>query len=400
MVTTQRRHGRTKALLVVVFGAMGFQVGAWALSLPAVVKKLELDVGQLGITLACMAIAGIATTMLSGRIAERITVRIALAIAAAGSGVGYFVMPSLGSFVAFTIGTMATGVGLGMFDVTANAAGSLEEVRSGRTLLSTLHAVFSFAAAGAAVLSYVINGAAGYAPAFWTAGVVCVVGAAAALLLPVANRAHSDESESEDSPEGHDLARIAAAASVLAFVIVCGSFTVDATMEGFAALFIDQLPGQGAAQSAFGLASLYIASAFGRAISTPIINRLGDWRTLLIGLGIVVVGAVVLVWVNASWASAAGMLLIGIGLAPAAPIGYSVMGRTKANDVERATARLTTAGYGAFVLAPLVIGLVGNESLSDAFRLLPILLAVMVLVTVWFGYRQNSLHRRRAQVTA
>lgn len=398
MVTTQRLHGRTKTLLVIVFGAMGFQVGAWALSLPAVVRELDLDVSQLGITLACMAIAGIAATMVSGRIAERITVRVALAIAAAGSGIGYFVLPSLDSFVALTIGAMATGIGLGMFDVTANAAGSLEELRSGKTLLSSLHAVFSFAAAGAAVLSYLINGDSGYAPAFWTAGTVCVVGAAAALLLPVTKRVPAAESESEDSPEGHDLARIAAAASLLAFVIVCGSFTVDATMEGFSALFIDQLPGQGPAQSAFGLAALYLASAFGRTISTPVINRLGDWRTLLIGLGIVVAGAVVLVWVDASWASAAGMLLIGIGLAPAAPIGYSVMGRARANNVERATARLTTAGYGAFVLAPLVIGLVGNESLSDAFRLLPILLAVMVLATVWFGYRQHTLRRRQERV--
>lgn len=396
MVNIQPQHQRARLLLSLVFGAMGFQVGAWALSLPAVVKEIGLDVGQFGFTLSGMAVAGIAATTVSGRIAERITVRLTLALAAAGSGVGYLVMPSLDSFASFTVGAMATGVGLGMYDVAANAAGSLEEVRTGRNLLSSLHAVFSFAAAGAAVLAYLLNGDSGYGPAFWTAGAVCIAGAGAALLLPVAARTPGGETAEDNASEHHDLSRIATAASVLAFVVVCGAFTVDATMEGFSALFIDQLPGQGAAQSALGLASLYLASALGRTVSTPVTRRLGDWRTLLIGLAVVVAGAMVLVWVTAAWASVVGMLLIGVGLAPAAPIGYSVMGRSRADGVERATARLTTAGYGAFVLAPLVISFVGDESLMDAFRLLPYLLATMVLVTVWFGYRERILARRKA----
>lgn len=396
MVNIQPQHQRARLLLGIVFGAMGFQVGAWALSLPAVVKEIGLDVGQFGVTLSGMAVAGVAATTVSGRIAERITVRLTLALAAAGSGVGYLVMPSLDSFASFTAGAMATGVGLGMYDVAANAAGSLEEVRTGRSLLSSLHAVFSFAAASAAVLAYLLNGDSGYGPAFWTAGVVCVAGAGAALLLPVAARTPGGGAAEDNASEHHDLSRIATAASVLAFVVVCGAFTVDATMEGFSALFIDQLPGQGAAQSALGLASLYLASALGRTVSTPVTRRLGDWRTLLIGLGVVVAGAMVLVWVTASWATVVGMLLIGVGLAPAAPIGYSVMGRSRAGGVERATARLTTAGYGTFVLAPLVISFVGDKSLTDAFRLLPYLLAAMVLVTAWFGYRERALARRKA----
>lgn len=387
-------------MLVLAFGAMGFQVGAWALSLPAVVDELDLDVGRIGITLACMAGAGIAATTVSGRIAERITVRLTLALGAAASGFGFLVMPLLDSFITFTIGAMVTGVGLGMFDVAANAAGSLEEHRSGRTLLSKLHAVFSAAAASAAVLAYLLNGETGFAPSFWAAGLACIAGAIAALRLPVADRPTIDTPTSERPCASRDLTRLVTAASVFAFVIVCGAFTVDAALEGFAALFIDQLPGQGAAQSALGLASLYLASAVGRAAATPAIRRLGDWKTLLIGLGIVLTGAIVLVGVGAAWASAVGMLLIGIGLAPAAPIGYSVMGRSRANGVERATARLTTAGYGAFVLAPLVIGAVGSESLSDAFRLLPILLFIMVLVTAWFGHRTHTLGRGGAHEVA
>ncbi|MFI1488736.1 MFS transporter [Streptomyces sp. NPDC020747] len=396
-MSTTEHHRQTGTLLLVVFGAMGFQVGAWALSLPAVVEELDLNVSQLGITLASMALAGCAATTVSGRIAERITVRLTLILSAAASGVGYLIMPMLHSFTAFTIGAVGTGVWLGMFDVAANAAGSLEELRRGKMLLSTLHATFSTAAASAAVLSYLLNGEAGYAPAFWTAGLVCIAGAGAALLLPVAIPPPLDKATQVDTSEGHDLAKVATAASILSFVIICGAFTIDTTMEGFSALFIDQLPGQGTAQSAFGLASLYLAAAISRAASTTVIKRLGDWRTLLIGLGIVVAGAVVLVWVATSWASVVGMLLIGIGLAPAAPIGYSIMGRSRANDVERATARLTTAGYGTFVLTPLVVSAVGSESLSDAFRLLPVMLAIMVLATAWFGYRTHTLGRSEAQ---
>lgn len=390
-MTTARR--RTSSLLIVVFAAMGFQVGAWALSLPPVVARLEMSVGQLGFMLAVMAGAGVAATLAAGRITERITVRRALALAAAWSGVGYAVLPVLSSFPAFTVGAMVTGVGLGLYDVAANAAGSLEEVGSGRSLLPMLHAVFSFAAAAAALLAFLVNGAQDFAPGFWLAGAICLAGAGAALLLPERVRAGPAEASAE--PSGADLTGIATVAVVLAFVIVCGSFAVDATMEGFSALFIQQLPLQGPAQSAIGLAALYLAAALGRSFTSPLIRRLGDWRTLLIGLGLAVAGILVLIVEGSSWGSAVGMLLIGMGLAPAAPIGYSVMGRSRATGVERATARLTTAGYGSFILAPLLVGVIGRESLADAFRLVPGLLAVMLVVTVWFGFRHSARVRQR-----
>jgi Na+/melibiose symporter-like transporter len=267
----------------------------------------------------------------------------------------------------------------------ANAAGSLEERRLGRTFLSGLHAAFSFGAACAVGVTYLLNGPARYNLAFIVAGVVCLLGAAVSLRLPVADGLPMNE----DGVENHDLRPIAVVAAVLAFVVVVGSFTVDTTLEGFSALFIRQIASEGPAQSAVGLAALYLAGALGRTVADRLVRIWGDWRALLGGIATAAVGTVLLTWSDAVWGTVVGMLLIGIGLSPAAPVAYAVRGRSRENDIARATGRLTTAGYATFVLAPLLIGVVGQESLTDAFRLLPIVLALMALATLWFGWRQR-----------
>jgi cytochrome bd-type quinol oxidase subunit 2 len=101
----------------------------------------------------------------------------------------------------------------------ANAAGSLEERRLGRTFLSGLHAAFSFGAACAVGVTYLLNGPARYNLAFIVAGVVCLLGAAVSLRLPVADGLPMNE----DGVENHDLRPIAVVAAVLAFVVVVGS---------------------------------------------------------------------------------------------------------------------------------------------------------------------------------
>lgn len=374
-------------MLIVVFAAMGYQVGAWALSLPAVVTRLGLTVGELGVLLSVTAGAAILATISSGWIATRWTVRTSLAVGAGISGAGYIALPFFDSYVTVTAAAMFTGIGLGLYDVMANAAGSLEERRQGRTFLSGLHAAFSFGAASAVGITYLLNGPDRYQVAFIVAGVVCLVGAAVSLRLPVADGLPM----SEDGAENHDLRPVAIAAAVLAFVVVVGSFAVDTTMEGFSALFIQQIGAEGAAQSATGLAALYLAGALGRTAADRVVRTWGDWPALLGGIAAAAVGTVLLAWSGAPWATVAGMLLIGIGLSPAAPVAYSVLGRSRHdNDVARATGRLTTAGYATFVLAPLLIGLIGQESLSDAFRLLPAVLVLMAGVTVWFGRRQRQ----------
>ncbi|MGW8847982.1 MFS transporter [Streptomyces xiamenensis] len=411
-VNESARRRRASAVLFTVFAVTGYQTGAWAVSLPAVVHDLDMGVGRLGLTLALMAAGGIVGALVTGQVAARVTTRSSVVAAAAASGVGYLSLAACQTATQFTVAAALTGVGLGVLDAAANAAGSQEEVGSGRRLLPRLHAAFSLTAALAVLASYAVEGGDGYTSALLLAGVACLAGALAAGALPGAARlaaaaAPTDEDDggtrSGDGTEsggggqnaGRGLSGLVVPVTVVAFVVVCGGFALDSTLEGYSALFIEQLPLQGAAQSAVGLTVLYLAGAVGRALSSPVLRRLGDWKTLLAGQATAMTGLLALVVDGSTWGIAAGMLLIGFGMSPAVPIAYSLVGRSRPFGQERAIARLTAAGYVTFTLAPLLVGLAGRNSLLDVFHALPVLLAGMAATVLWLGYRQRTARAAR-----
>ncbi|MFI6691164.1 MFS transporter [Streptomyces sp. NPDC050433] len=392
-MTRKYRRPHATGLLVCVFATMGYQTGAWAASVPAIVSGRDLSVSRLGLVLAVMAAGSIVGSLTLRRLTLRFAPRRVLAAAAVLSGLGYLALPWLATPLLFTAGAAVTGAGLGLFDAAANAEGSEQENRTGRRLLPRFHTAFSFAAALGVLGTYLVGGHADFGPALSVAGAGCVAGALAALCLPGHLRhAPSGSGAAEIHPEWEDTShrRIAVPVTVMAFTVVCGGFMLDSTLEGFSALFIQQLPFQGAGQSALGLIMLHLAATAGRAVSGPVLRRVGDWKTLLAGEFLALAGLLVLITDGSSWSVAVGMLMIGVGMSPAVPIAYSLLGRSRPRARERAIARLTASGYVTFTVAPVLVGLIGRDSLLDAFHLLPILLAVMASTVVWLGIRQRA----------
>lgn len=67
----------------------------------------------------------------------------------------------------------------------------------------------------------------------------------------------------------------------------------------------------------------------------------------------------------------AGLLLVGFGLAPMAPIAFSLAARSAPGRAAEAASLVTVVGYAAFAVAPVVVGqLAGIASLRVA--LLPL----------------------------
>ncbi|MEU9884175.1 MFS transporter [Sphaerisporangium sp. NPDC051011] len=393
------RTANSTLTLHLAFLSMGYQVGVWAFSLPVVVDGLQMSVQRLGFVLALMAITSIAGSLVAGRLAATRGPSKLMAWSLVWSGLGYAVMSHLGSFVTFSVLAGLTGFGLGLLDVAANVRGAAVEAEQARTLLPRLHALFSLAAAVGALTAFVMTGDQSLIVAFLVAGVSCIV-TGVLVIVRKGDLAASDPAAAADDVENgsswtDDLRFMRKTAIAFAFVLVCCAFTLDATLEGFSALFIRQLPFQGAAQSAIGLAALYLAGATGRACASLVIKRFGEWRTVLVGQAVATLGVIMLVSSPVAGASAVGMLLIGIGMSPIAPIAYSVIGRSHtAADPGRATAYLTAAGYVTFVLAPIIIAFVGRDSVAKAFQLLPVLLVAMAVMTIWFGHQERVAARR------
>ena len=80
-----------------------------------------------------------------------------------------------------------------------------------------------------------------------------------------------------------------------------------------------------------------------------------------------------------------GLLLVGFAIAPVVPSTLSLAGRSAPGRSGQAVATTTAAGYSAFIVSPLTIGLLAQaNSLRLALALLiPTSLGIAALATRW-----------------
>ncbi len=134
---------------------------------------------------------------------------------------------------------------------------------------------------------------------------------------------------------------------------------------------------------ATALASLYVAGmVIGRfvlAVNPALTAR--RVPILRVGTAIVAMGAIALAMADNAAIAAAGLLLGGLGLSPAYPLGASLALAHAPGSPVAASARLTAASGVAIFSAPLTLGIVaGSHGVVTAWLLVIALLALAMLV--------------------
>jgi hypothetical protein len=360
----------------VVLGAID---GVWVARLPALKHRLALDDGRLGVIIFMVTFVAMLALPFAGWLTahrgSRGSLGLALGLASAMLGVAAFA-PTFGSLIAVTVGL---GVGLGASDVALNAHGVELERRIGRTLLSPLHAAWSFGLLGGSALT-TISAAAGI-------GVrveMPTAGAAFALILAFAvpqllsGTAAGAENSRFALPRGH--------LALPAALMFCGLFVEFAAMN-WSAVFLngpaDASPAVAAGAVVAYAAAMGAARLFGdRALRSWGIGGLAQRS------GIVSFAGIVLAIATRSPAPAlVGFALVGIGCAAIVPALFRVGGSVPGVAQGAGIAAVATAGYlGGLCNGPAIGFLARAVGLSGALGLVGVAAAVIAV----FGPRLGS----------
>jgi MFS family permease len=79
--------------------------------------------------------------------------------------------------------------------------------------------------------------------------------------------------------------------------------------------------------------------------------------------------------------AAVGLLLVGVSLAPVVPTAISVAGRSAPQRAGAAVSLVATAGYGAFVAGPAIVGVLAD--LTDLrTALAPVVLTALTVAAL------------------
>lgn len=340
--------------VLIAFGALGFQAGAWAVLLADLARAFDLSVGELGRALSLVSLVGVVALVAGGRVIDRIGCRPFLVLSGVGLGLGFVGLALADGFGTVIAAFAGVGLAAGWLDLAVNAVGGDYERQTGEPTMLRFHAGFSAAAASGALLSGAALAAGGdYRVVYGGVGVALGVGFGVVARLPLPDGGRRVPGGRPPSPPK---VRPMPAGVVVAAALVAGTFLIDVALEGYASIYLRETLAAGALVGGAGIAAFHLIGMVGRLVGNGVVRRVGE-RSVLVGGGLG--GAVGLVVVAASPRPAlaiAVLVVVGIALAPVVPLAFSIAARAEPDRSGRAVAAATFSGYGAFVTGPMLMG--------------------------------------------
>lgn len=338
-----------------IFLLNGMTFATWAVNIPGVRDKLDLNAAQIGLALLAAGIGGVIAMPFVGRWtarwgSDRVTRLTGL----------LFLLSLILPFLAVNLPTLILGLGVlgalnGLMDVSMNAQGVTVEKALGRPIMSRLHAYFSLGGVLGAALGTLLIGR---VPMLSHALVVVVISVISAL---IANRFLIP-----DPPAPHDAETTTFTSSGWFFtpaVVLLGALCflgmlAEAANYDWAALYFRDVLGQAAGNAGIGYAAFVTTMTLGRWFGDVLRARLGDEAVVRGGSLVTALGlGLALLWRDPIPATI-GFALSGLGLSNVVPVMYGTAGHALAG---KGIAQVAAIGYAGFLLGPPVIGFVAKQ---------------------------------------
>ena len=346
-----------------MFLAHGALLATWVSRIPDVKDRVGAADARMGLAFFALAVGMVAGQPLAGLAlgrygSDRVTGACALSMCA--------LLPltaTTHSLAALAVLLVPFGAALGGMDVGMNAQGVLVEKAAGRSLLSSLHGLWSVGTLAGAALGAIFADRRCPPPAHFLA----IATALGSLVVAYHGRLHTDRST---APAAGVLAWPSAGIVRVGLVAACAA-VLEGGIADWSGLFLRDSLGASAGLAATGFAAFSLAMVVGRFVGDRVIDRFGGARVVRAG-SLLAAAAVALALVLGHRAVAvAAFLLAGLGVCTIFPIVFGVAGRRAEGFSGRNLAAVATMGYGASLLGPAIIGFVaGQSSLRLALTLL------------------------------
>lgn len=350
------------------FLANGAVVASWIARIPDVRGELGMRESTLGLVLLAMAAGTVIALPAAGGAVARIGSR---AVSVGGATVMVSMTPMLG--LAPTPVTLAAalavfGAGVSAMDVGMNAQGVGVERGYRRSIMIGLHAAWSVGSLlGALGATVAVRAGVDVATHLSVVAIVVTVTLAASMpWLRVRDRAAAGTSSPRFAlPRG----------ALVPIALICFASAVgEGTASDWSGIHLEDVVGVAEDRITWGYVAFTASMTVSRLLGDRLARAVGAATVVRVG-GLVAAGGFGLVTlVPVLPAAITGFALVGAGLAPIVPLCFSAAGRVARSPGE-GVAAVATIGYGGFLAAPPVIGV-----LTDAMDLRVPLALVGLLV--------------------
>ncbi|WP_326724402.1 MFS transporter [Streptomyces sp. NBC_00243] len=369
VVYDMRELKRARYAVAAVFAVHGAVTGSFATRVPWIQDHAGLSTGQLGFALAFTALGASVSMPLAGRISHRFGSRAALRGLMALWTLALILPSQAPNLLGLCLAMFTFGATAGMADVAMNALGVEIERGLDKSIMSSLHGMWS---AGALI------GSAGGTLAAHLGSDARVHHALAAATLTalgvVACRWVLDLQPTADEEAPPRFALPPRSALLIGAVGFCAVFAEGASLDWSAVYLQDEL-GSSAGLAAASTTGFMLTMAVARLVGDAVVNRFGAVRTVRAGGVLAVLGGLLIVVADHPAVAMSGFALLGLGIAVVVPLCFAAAGRSGPNP-SQAIAGVATITYTSGLVAPSVIGsLAQATSLMVSFGLVTVLAA-------------------------
>ncbi|MFF5921221.1 MFS transporter [Streptomyces flavochromogenes] len=372
-VTSTERLRRARFAVAAVFCVHGSVTGSFATRIPWIQEHAGVSAGQLGLALAFPALGASVAMPLAGAVSHRFGARTALR----GLLTLWTLALTLPALAPNIWGLCAAlfvyGATAGMSDVAMNALGVETENRLGKSIMSSLHGMWS---AGA-----LIGSAAGTVAAH-LGGDARLHHLIAALVLTALGllfcQGVLDMRSTPDEEPPPRFSLPPKSALIIGAIGFCAVFAEGASLDWSAVYLRDEL-GSSAGLAAASTTAFALTMTVARLAGDRVVDRFGAVRTVRVGGAVATLGGVLVVVAPHAAVAMAGFGLIGLGVAVVVPLAFAAAGRSGPNP-SQAIAGVATITYTSGLIAPSAIGGIADAtSLVFSFGLVTLLALGLVV---------------------
>lgn len=365
------RHARFA--IAAAFCAHGAVTGSFATRIPWIQDHAQLSAGSLGLALAFPAVGAALTMPLAGRINHRLGARTALRVLLSLWTLA-LILPSLApNLVTLCLVLFLYGAAAGMSDVAMNALGVETENRLKRSIMSSLHGMWSV---GALIGSVAGTFAAHTGTDARLHHLIAALALTAIGLVAVGGVLDLRSEANAEAPPHFALPP--KSALFIGAIGFCAVFAEGASLD-WSAVYLRDVLHTDAGLAAASTTAFALTMALARLAGDRVVDRFGAVRTVRAGGVLATAGGLLVVTVREPAAAMAGFGLIGLGIAVVVPLAFAAAARSGPAPAQ-AIAGVATITYTSGLIAPSAIGAVADAtSLVVSFGLVTLLAFALIL---------------------
>ncbi len=380
---------RARWAVASLFLANGFMVGSWAPQIPLVLTRLSITETTLGLLILCFGIGALVSMPWTGWLMSRFGQRDVLRVLTLIQGFGLLLVVIAPDVPVTGLAMVVFGSVIGCTDVAMNAATVSIERRLGKAVMASMHGFWSLGGfAGGALGGVVLQSFGALTHAMLVAAIAVGMGLAMA-----PHFLRSAEKTAAENPKRR-LSLPRSPTIYLLGILALFVFVSEGAVLDWGALYMSKELGANVAVASLGYAFFAGAMALMRFVGDGIRNRFGAVPTMQVSSLVAALAMGAAAFAPDAPLVVAAFAICGLGVANTVPIIFSAAGNQPGIAPGTGMSIVPTIGYAGILLAPSMIGFIGERyGFSPVFAAMALLLVVVFAMsglTRAADYNQNA----------